>query len=371
MSSSDAEPAPSFPPFDGLTFLVHSHQGKRTKNLMIRFLELNGATTTRHASSDYLSHLVCERDLFAGHSPSSPDPVLREVLETNEQKRKEAGPDEKPKRVWIVPPEYVEACVKQSRKLDEEKWDLARNVDSMRASSGSASTSGSKKKTSGDGKRRRSEADSQDKKPQVKKKRSEATPSTNADVKPEKVKQKDEPKPQPRASSSSSASTKTSSSKTTAASAERRDEKPDLDRPLSASQTKISTSTASDVKAVPPSARMVGGKPESKPVVSVSRTFNKPASNQPQQPDQKKKQGMWGGIKRALPKQPGARASPAEAHGGGEEEAKDVKGKGKARATEADEGSSSDDEPLQKQMEKMADGAAFDDSGLSSLEDDD
>lgn len=95
MSSSDAEPAPSAGVFHGLTFLVHGHQGKRTKVLMTKFIELHGGATTRHASSDYLGHLVCERDLYAQHSASTPDPVFTEVLKTNEQKRKEAGPDQK------------------------------------------------------------------------------------------------------------------------------------------------------------------------------------------------------------------------------------------------------------------------------------
>ena len=144
------------------------------------------------------------------------------------------------------------------------------------------------------------------------------------------------------------------------------------DRPLSALQTNVSTSTSSS-KAVPASALMVGGKPEAKPaVVSVSRTFIKPALSQQQQPGQKKKKGMWGGIQRALPKQPGVRAPPVvEANGDGEE-VKDVKrkGKGKARATEPEELDDDDDDALEKVMEKMADGAAFDDSGLSSLEDD-
>lgn len=121
---------------------------------------------------------------------------------------------------------------------------------------------------------------------------------------------------------------------------------------------------------------MVGGKPEAKPaVVSVSRTFIKPASSQQQQqPGQKKqKKGMWGGIQRALPKQPGLRAPPVVEASGDGEEVKDVKrkGKGKARATELEElDDDDDDDALEKVMEKMADGAAFDDSGLSSLEDD-
>lgn len=115
---------------------------------------------------------------------------------------------------------------------------------------------------------------------------------------------------------------------------------------------------------------MVGGKPEAKPaVVSVSRTFIKPASSQQQQQPGQKKKGMWGGIQRALPKQPGVRIPPVVEASGDGDGVKDVKGKGKARAAEPEE-PDEDDDALEKVMEKMADGAAFDDSGLSSLEDD-
>ncbi|GAA5901611.1 hypothetical protein JCM8208_001555 [Rhodotorula glutinis] len=370
MSSRGSSPAPSAGVFDGLTFLVHGHQGKHTKAAMTRLIEQNGGSTTRHASSDYLSHLVCERDLFAQHTASAPDPVLREVLDSNEQKRKDAGPDQKSQRVWIVPPEWVDACIKKKgRRLDEEKWDLARNADSVRASGGGeqGSTSSRKKGKSGGSKRRRSDADGRDKKPQVKKKRSEASPSTSVDVKREKVKQEtqDKPKPAPRASSSSSASTKTGSGKTTVDGPEHPGQEHDLAHPLSASQTKIGTSSSS--KVVPRSAPMAGGKPESKPVVSVNRTFIKPASQQQQQQSGQKK-GMWGGLKRAVPKALAARPPPVETSG----EREDIKGKGKARATETpDDDLSDDDDALKKSMEKMADGQVFDDSGLSSLEDDD
>ncbi|GAA5941284.1 hypothetical protein JCM3775_001531 [Rhodotorula graminis] len=341
MSSSDSGQAPSAGVFDGLTFLVHGHQGKRTKAKMVGFIEQNGGSTTRHASSDYLSHLVCERDLFEQHTASTPDSVLREVLDTNEQKREDAGPDQKLQRVWILPPEWVEASVKNGGKPDEEKWDLARNADSVRASSGvgQGSSSSRKKDKSTGGKRKHSDADSGDKKPQVKKKRSEGTSSASHDVKNVKEEKQDKPKPGPRTSSSSSASTKTSSSKTTVDGV------------------------------VPRAAPIVGGKPESKPVVSVNRTFIKPASQQQQQGNQKNK-GMWGGIKRTMAKAPGARAPPGEPSGEGDK-VKDVKGKGKARATEPENGASSDDDGLKKEMEKTADGAAFDDSGLSSLEEDD
>ncbi|BGP36463.1 hypothetical protein JCM10449v2_000364 [Rhodotorula kratochvilovae] len=129
MSSSESEQEPALI-FDGLTMLVHGPNPGRTRGQIIRAIESNGGSVTKHETNDYLTHVILSAAHWSRQGTVGADGIVRRVLAANEENRTEKDPNYH--RVWLLPLDWLDDSIAKGRRLPELQYDFERTADKKR-----------------------------------------------------------------------------------------------------------------------------------------------------------------------------------------------------------------------------------------------
>ncbi|BGP12508.1 hypothetical protein JCM10213_006926 [Rhodosporidiobolus nylandii] len=123
MSSSESEDE-QLTIFKGCRFFLHGPTKGMTKNRIRAMVQQGGGRVIEDLEDVKLSHVLLGGQIWARQSTKFADLTVKSVIKVNEENRTEADKDYN--RVWLMPIEWLQACLEQKQRLPERKWDYER-----------------------------------------------------------------------------------------------------------------------------------------------------------------------------------------------------------------------------------------------------